>query len=98
VTASAGGATLTTAMATDRTYMINPFEWSIIGADAVAETSLASGSSFSCLKQGARLPSGPMSPDGVQVGREGGVGGRPVARCTVARLMKAASTSKVPQP
>jgi putative transposase len=25
-----------------------------------------------------------------QVGREGGVGGRPVARCTVARLMKAA--------
>jgi hypothetical protein len=41
VTASAGGATLTTAMATDRTYMINPFEWSIIGADAVAETSLA---------------------------------------------------------
>jgi len=58
------GATLTTAMPTDRTYMINPFEWSIIGADAVAETSLASGSSFSCLKQGARLPSGPMSPDG----------------------------------
>src|SRR5918996_5376030 len=25
-----------------------------------------------------------------QLGREGGVGGRPIARCTVARLMKAA--------
>jgi len=36
-------------MPTDRTYMINPFEWSTLGADAVAETSLASGSSFSCL-------------------------------------------------
>jgi putative transposase len=37
-----------------------------------------------------------------QVGREGGVGGRPVARCTVARLMKAAglrgiSRVKVPR-
>ncbi|MCE3551338.1 DUF4352 domain-containing protein [Pseudonocardia sp. RS11V-5] len=45
----------TPTMPTNMGYQINPFSWSAVGADGVTESSIATGSSYSCIDNSKQL-------------------------------------------